>query len=286
MMRTIKFSTAARVALMASVLAISACNRSATGQVVAVVNGEEISLNELNGELTADGAPKNGDPKTLRAAALQRLIDRKLLVQAAKTRGIDKDPDFLQRERRLHDELIVGMLGKRLTGNLAVPTQSEIAKFEAANPSMFAHRTIYSLDQIQFATPSDRERLKALQGAHSMDAVKAVLHQLGIEFTQQPAALDSAIVPAPLLAQVSALPAGEPFVVGGGNRIFVSVLTGKKEVPLSADDAQRLAVDRLRQQQVAGTAQSQVKQARNAAKIEYQPGYAPVTTKPAVAAKP
>ena len=40
------------------------------------------------------------DPKQARAAELQKLVDRKLLVQQAKEDGLDKSPEFINQQRR------------------------------------------------------------------------------------------------------------------------------------------------------------------------------------------
>src|SRR4029079_16187186 len=66
-----------------------------TGQVVATVNGQEITLRELNAELGA--APPPIDPKAAKAAeqaALRSIIGRKVLAGAAREQGLDKTPDF------------------------------------------------------------------------------------------------------------------------------------------------------------------------------------------------
>ena len=266
-------AAAIRVALLATALALPGCSREATGQVVAVVNGQEISLSELNGELRAAGATANGDQPAQKNAALQRLIDRKLLVQQAKERGLDKDPDYLQQQLRANDDLLIGMLGKQATSKLAIPGQSDVDKFMADNPQMFAGRAVYNLDQIIFPAPSDSAKLKLLENDHTMDAVAASLTKLQIKFERRTGNLDTATVPGDLLRRINTLPPGEPFVLGAANQMVVSVILGKKVVPSDPAQSRALAVEALRRQETAELGEKQIKQARAAAKIEYQPGY-------------
>src|SRR4051812_39941749 len=68
-------------------LAVSSCQKKASGQTVAVVNGDEITASELNSELTNEQTAAAGDTKLARNTALQNLINRKLLVQQAKSDG-------------------------------------------------------------------------------------------------------------------------------------------------------------------------------------------------------
>ena len=81
---------------------VASCQKKAEGQTVAIVNGEEITAAELNAEL-GEAAASAANQKDLRNAALQRLIDRKLVVQQAKNEDIDKSPEFLNRQRRAND---------------------------------------------------------------------------------------------------------------------------------------------------------------------------------------
>lgn len=265
---------------------LSACGKQATGQVVAVVNGEELSLSELNGELL--GAPRvtGAERQQLANAALQRLIDRKLLVQQARQRNIDKDPEYLRQQRRMNDDLLISLLGKQVGGNVGVPGASAIDKFIVDNPLMFAQRTIYNLDQIVFEMPADRSMLKRLESDHSMAAVAAKLGNMKIEFARAPAALDSATVPKELIGKVLSLPQGEPFVVTNGNKAFVSVIVGQQSQPIASAGGRATAAEAIRRNQLTALAAKQLREARAAAKIDYQPEYSPAAApKERVAAK-
>jgi len=60
-------------------LAASGCQKKATGQSVAVVNGEEITTGELNDAMSNDQGLAGVSTKDARVAELQKLVDRKLL---------------------------------------------------------------------------------------------------------------------------------------------------------------------------------------------------------------
>ncbi len=51
--------------MLAILLATGGCNKEATGQSVAVVNGEEVSESELNEELAAANIPETADKKLI-----------------------------------------------------------------------------------------------------------------------------------------------------------------------------------------------------------------------------
>src|SRR3546814_15478049 len=73
-------------------LALSGCGKEATGQVAAVVNGEEITLQEINAELGSRPIPEGVDKKVIQQAALQRLVERRLLAPAARDDELDNTP--------------------------------------------------------------------------------------------------------------------------------------------------------------------------------------------------
>lgn len=267
------------IALAFASLSLAACEKEATGQVAAVVNGEEITLQEINAEMGNVPVPEGIDKKQVQQAALQRIVERRLLAQSARDDGLDKTPDYLLRERQLNDALLVQLMGQRAERALKVPTQQEIDKFIADNPVMFGNRKIYTIDRIQFAMPKDISQLKALENDHSLDAVAARLPQLGVKFTRDVAQMDSAQLGQQRLQQILALPSGEPFVIPENGGVTVGVITGERSAVISPADARPLAVQAIRSKQLGEQLQQRLKQSRSAAEIKYQPGFAPPADK-------
>jgi len=260
-------------------LSLTACDKEATGQVAAVVNGEEITLQEINAELGSTPIPEGIDKKVVQQAALQRIVERRLLAQAARDDELDKTPDYLLRERQLRDALLVQLMGQRAERALKVPGQQEIDKFIAENPVMFGERKILAVDRIQFAMPKNLDQLKSLEDDHSMEAVAGRLKQMGIEFNRDATQIDSAALGQQRLQQIRALPAGEPFVIPENGIVTVGVVTGERAEPVPAANARPLAVQALRNKQLSETIEQRLKQSRTNAEIEYQPGFAPAAEK-------
>jgi peptidyl-prolyl cis-trans isomerase C len=274
------------IVIAAAAILVSGCSKQATGQTVAVVNGEEISVSELNAELAASNIPETADKKQVMPRLLQNMIDRRLLAQRASEQGIDKSPEFISRQRRMTEELLITMSTRRQADSMKLPTQREIDAFMAANPGMFQRREILNLDQIQFDPPQGQQALQRLASDKSIDAIAASLTSLGIPFVRTNAKLDTATVPTPILKQIEALPPGEPFVIPISGRMYASVITGREPATAaSPEESRRIAVEALRRQNLSSGVQTQLKDLRAKAKIEYQPGYAPAA-EPGKAAAP
>lgn len=254
---------------------LAACDKKPTGQIVAVVNGEEISLAELNQELRGARIPDNADKKAIMRQLLQRVVDRRLLAQAAKEQGIDRDPAYVSTQRRMSEDLLVQMYAKKAADGIKVPDAAAIDRYISENPAMFSQRSRLKLDQIVFDMPANPATLKQFENDHSLAAVATTLNKLNIKFAQGEGALDTATVPPQLLQQINALPAGEPFVVPVNGKVVVSVVKGREPVAIPAERARPMAVEAIRGQGLSKIGESRLKEARAKAKIEYQADYAP-----------
>src|ERR1700722_14623113 len=112
------------LAIGLAALLVSGCHRPTflggrpkppTGQVVAVVDGHEITVRELQAELA--GVPTS-DPRQMKAVeqkALELVVGRTLLADAALKQGLDKTPDFAIQKQRAID----GLLAQTLEANVA-----------------------------------------------------------------------------------------------------------------------------------------------------------------------
>lgn len=269
------------IALALTLMTLAACDKEPTGQVAAVVNGEEITLQEINAELGNQPIPDGIDKKAIQQAALQRIIERRLLAQAAREEDLDKSPEYLLRERQLRDALLVQLMGQKTQRAQRVPSQPEIDKFIAENPDAFAGRKIFAIDRIQFAFPKDMTQLKALENDHSMDAVAARLETLGIKFVRSNAQMDSAQVGQQRMQQIKALPAGEPFIVPENGTVTVGVIKSEQAAPLTGAEARPLAVQAIQNKQLGASMEQRLKQAKASAEISYQPDFTPKKAAPA-----
>lgn len=263
------------IGVVCMAILLAGCDKKPEGQVAAVVNGDEITLQEINTEIGNANIPAGTDPKEVQKAALQRIVERRLLAQSAKEDGLDNTPEYLIRSRQIDDALLVQLLGQRAEKSFEVPDQQTINKYMAENPSMFAGRKMYVVDRIQFALPSDVGQLKSLESAHSMEEVATRLNGLGIKFERGPAKMDSAQLGQQRLDQILALPDGEPFVIPESGMVTVAVITGESSVASSSADAAAMATQALRRKALTSSLEQRLKQARAKGEITYQPDFAP-----------
>lgn len=251
------------------------CDRKAEGQTVAVVNGEEITAAELNAEVLGANLPTESNKQEARARILQAMVDRKLLTQHARAEGLDKSPEFLNRQRRMTDDLLINMLATRQLNAAQLPPTNEINRFVASRPNMFANREVWSLEQLRYAMPEDERVIAQISQTKSLEALAEVLSANKIQFARAKNRLDTAVVPLDIYGRVASLPAGEPFIIPVGKEAIASAIVSRQAAPPNEEENRSRAVAVMRREQGTKFMTDRLESLRKTAKIEYQAGFAP-----------
>lgn len=250
------------------------------GQVVATVDGQDVTVHELNAELQGANIPPNigtEQKKQLEQMALAQVVNRRILADIARERGLDKTPMFLLQEKRAEEQILVQMLQRQMSSAVKAPASTEIADFIAQNPDLFAERKIFSIDQIQFEAPKDPQVLRKYQPLKTMDEVEAALKADGLQFKRAPATLDVATANPELVQQVLKMPKDEIFIIPAGRVMVANRITDTKVQPLTGPQAQQLATGMIQQKKfqdlIKRDLEPKVKKAES--EVKYQAGFAP-----------
>lgn len=288
----------ARVSLLGSaavaLLLLTACgdkggsSGTPTGQVVARLNGEDITQLEVQAELAATPLPPNIERRDAERIALNNIITRRMLMNEAKARKLDQTPQFQQQQRRTSEQLFVQALAADIARKVEDPTMNDADNFIRENPSLFAQRKIFILDQIQFVRPENVNELPLGQ-AKTMAEVEKVLSDARIEFRRLPATLDSLGANPAFIAEVVKVLDRNPrevFVFANQQPgqpapiITVNQVTETRIVPFTGDRARQFATNFLRNQSVQQALAAEVQRQQEAAKAQvvYQEGWGPPET--------
>ena len=270
-----KVKAALLAGVVASALLITGCHKEPKGQILAIVNGEEISIQELNAELQGARIPDSVDRNALRKQVLQRLIDRKLIVQKAREQGLDKTPDYIAQQRRMEENLLVTLLGQKIASTVPMPDDRDITQYIADNPTQFSGRERLLLDQIQFGAPKDVKQLLTLRDAHNLEDLAAGIRRLGLPMSRGRGVIDTGRLDPQLINMINKLPPGEPFVLPSNGQYVASVIVGRDATPTPAPVAKAAAAEMVRRKELVAESKAQVARARSTAEIQYQPGYEP-----------
>ncbi len=269
-----------------SFLVLAACGENGAddipaGQTIARVDGQDVTIHELNAELKGVQLPTGEARKQVEQQALQRIIDRRILAGLARNRKLDQSPDFVLLKQRAEENVLVDLLRQNIAGEAKRPTIGDARGFVAANPTMFAERALLTLDQIAFELPQDPAKLKELAPIKTMTDIEKWLIENGIQYRRQPAQLDTLQVAPDAARRILALPPGEVFVVPAREVATANVITGARAQPVAGEQATAIAMNILQSRSVMATAtrelETEVKKRRAA--VTYQTGFAPSPAK-------
>ena len=273
------YSTWAAAAVMC--LGLTGCHKffghsAPSGQVVATVDGKEVTLRELQAEL---GGATFADPKQQKAVqerALEMIVARRLMANAARAQGIDKTPDFAMAEERSIDNMLANALEAKVVKSVPAPTPDEVSRYITDHPASFSNRSIYTLDEIRFPRPTNLAMLNNLRPLHTLTDIASYLTAHQIPFQQGSGALD-ALELDPQVADAIAKAPNEPFVLPAGNLVMVGQIKGSKVTPVPNDQATKLATAILTRQHTNEAAQREVISVLQAGSknVQYNPAYQP-----------
>jgi EpsD family peptidyl-prolyl cis-trans isomerase len=270
--------------------ALAACNEGAktpTGQVVATVGNQEITMRDLRAEMGNYSAP---DAKTLKAAqseALRNIVGRDILADEARKEKLDKTPDFAIAKQRAIDSLLAQTLEQHVASQVPHATNEDAQSFIDAHPDIFAQRKVFILDQLQMPRPSDPTLIKSLEPLKTFDQIQALLTDRKIPFKRVDTTLDAVGADPRLVAAVVKLPPGELFVLPSSQIITVNLVKDTKIVPFTGDKAVAYAQQYVTRQRTQEAVQRRIQQlfASEEKNVKFSKDFAPAT-KPGAPAQP
>ncbi len=286
------------ISVLVLAAALSACGQKAEtkpGQALANVNGEEITVMQLNEELVRSNvAPAQQD--AARKQLLQALIDRQLLIAEATKEKIDRDPKVVQSIERAKSMILAQSYLQRRVGNVARPTKAEVQSYFDSNPAFFASRKIVEMRQLVLDSRDVTDAVKkAIDGSKSIEEVAAWLETNKVKFAPGQLVRNTAELPPQLTSRLLAMPKGQLFIIREGERSMLMSVAAVKDAPVTLDRATPQIEQFLVSKKNKELADVEIKRLRAGAKIEYTnkadaapatPPAAPAGTAPAAATVP
>lgn len=226
--------------------------------------GNEVILATVNGmEVSAREAPAR--------PALEKIIDRELLVQKALEAGLDRDPLVQQSIDNARRQVLAQAWLERTTAALPKSTPEEVRAFYADNPALFAERRIYRLREL--AVPGAAEMLPVLRTeaarAAELDEVAAWLRWRNARFSMFTVTQPAEQLPLSQLPQLARMKDGEIAVFATPEGASVVQLVHAEEAPLSQRQAAPVIEQFLAGRRRMELAAEEVRRLRAVARIEY-----------------
>jgi EpsD family peptidyl-prolyl cis-trans isomerase len=261
------------VLLLVTVVALAACGgkEKKAGQALVRVNGEEITVLQLNDELSRAGV-KADQQEAATKQLLESLIDRQLIVAEAMRLKIDRSPDVMKAIERAKALIIAQAYLQSRTSNSYKPHMGEIDDYFKKHPEYFTQRKQFDMQQLVAATKDISNEFKsAVESARSLDEVAAWLDKHKVRYARREISLSTTDLPenSQLLAKLKDMKKGELFIVKDGENNLINTITEVKDTPITAEKALPLIERYLINKNAKEVMEAEVAHLRSSAKIEY-----------------
>jgi EpsD family peptidyl-prolyl cis-trans isomerase len=267
---------------------LASCGESQPkGQVVAKVGKDEVTVLDLQAALAGFKAP---DAKTRKAAeqqALNAIVQRKIIAQAAHKQKIDKTPEYARMQEQMNETLLVKTWQDQVVKAVPAPSTEDAQAFVDKHPDLYSARKKLSVDALRFNLPNDPTLNQALQPLHTLDEVKALLTERKIAFTTGQTEIDAFLVDPRFVEQLLKVGSDDVFAVPQNGVVLVGHITGMRVEPVANALALRHATAYLRQTRVQEAVNRRFSGvvAAGMKDVKFAKAYEPPKTPPATAAK-
>lgn len=276
--------------LIAVVVALSSCGKGDvkkdSGQIVAKVNGDEISVHQINTAIARSNDIAPDEAKQVAAQTLERIIDQELLVQKALKDKLDRDPQVMQAIEDAKRQILARAYVERAVAASSTENSEQVRKFYQDNPALFERRRIYRVHELAVAAPGEKlDALKAAAaGAKSLEEVVGWLKSQKLVFQVAVSTWPAEQMPLNILAQAFEMREGQLAVVPTSRGASVLQLLQAQEASLSEEQAKPVIERYLQSRKLVGTTEAEVKKLREHATIEYLGKFEAPRAQPASAA--
>lgn len=283
-------------ALLSAIVLLTAVGLSACGgkkeekatQSLASVNGEEITVLQLNEELQRSGV-QAGQQEAASKVLLESLIDRQLLQNEAVKDKTDRDPKVVQAIERAKALIIAQAYMQKRIGTVAKPTPAEVEDYFGKHPEFFTQRKQFDMKQLIIPSSDVNDKLKAtMDGAKSLEEVAVWLEANSVKFGRTQVSRTSADLAPDLSSKLLSMPKGQLFIVREGDRTLLISLADVKDSSVTLAQSAPQIEQFLFNKKNKDAADAELKRLRAQAKIEYlnkkDASPAPATTTPAAPA--
>lgn len=218
-------------AAASAALLLGACGGAKTpvddSQIAVRINQGEISVHQVHQVLQGQPRLTAEQPQAAARKVLDSLVEQELAAQAAREKGLDRDPAVLQALQVAQREALARAWQDRLAASVSLPSSDEVDRWYDSHPALFAQRRLYTLQEAVVAVSAERlGHVRALvAGAKGASQLVDALQSAGVRPATRQFVQGAEDLPFGLLDALAELSAGQSLVMAepGGARILTVV---------------------------------------------------------------
>lgn len=271
-MNSHRFAVLFAALVLVSATACREKEQKPTSQVVARVNGEEITVHQINFALArAKGVTPDSAPQA-RREILEALIERQIARQQATQRTLDRSAGVILEIEDARSAILARAFRESLVEYLPKPAPFEVKTYYRQHPELFAKRRVFDLEELAFVANAETiAELRAfLSPERSLNQVADWLQAKGIKASAHRGVRAAELIPLDMLPRINEMNDGDAVLFEGeGGRCKVMRLVASKLAPLDEESALALINQYLANRRSAEAVAERMKQLRGAAVVEY-----------------
>ncbi|MES2949386.1 MAG: EpsD family peptidyl-prolyl cis-trans isomerase [Pseudomonadota bacterium] len=252
------------------VIGCSKKDKAAT-QTVAIVDGEEISVHQINTVLSkVNGVSPESLPKVKREI-LEGLVEQQLAINLATSTKLDRSPEVVSAIENAKREIIARAALEHIRNAQPKPSEEEVQTYFAGHPELFSQRRVFNLQEIAIdkATPNLAEVRSKVAASKSIEEVAEWLTQRSIGFKPSAGTRGAEQIPLEILPTLHQFKDGQLGLIEGNEAHFIMRVTASKTMPITEAQAQPRIKVFLANQRGAEAIKREKVAMKAKAKVEY-----------------
>jgi EpsD family peptidyl-prolyl cis-trans isomerase len=208
-------------------------------QVIASVDGEEISVHQMN---TLLARAKGITPETLPQAKqeiLAGLVEQQLAVNLAVSKKLDRTPEVVTEIENAKREILGRAALQQIAAAQPKPTDAEAEKYFNDHPALFAERRVFNLQEIAIRKNGQNvgDLEARVNSAKSMEEVASWLKENKVEFSANGGTRSAEQIPLEVLPKLHTFKDGQLGLIESKDAYLVMRLVASRSQPVTLEQA-------------------------------------------------
>jgi len=238
-------------------------------QVVARVNGTEITVHQVDYELAKRGLAEGVDRNAAAEQILDELVNRELFVQKARAAKLDRTPEMVLALERARAQVLSEAYLNAIWAIKPPPSTDDVAKYYNAHPELFAARRVYRFKQLALADATPVATIEpVLKTAKTLDDVEKTLSASKLAYKAEEGVIAAEDLPFEFLLQAQQMKPGQLSYARFGGTLNVVQIVDSAPAPVSQEQAAPLIERYLVNDSHGAAISSEVARLRQVAKID------------------
>lgn len=255
------------------ILALAACaggRSEPSSQVVARVNGTEITVSQLRAALQVKGGDTEATPEMVKQT-VDALVNEQLLLDAAMQNKLDRDPVVVQTLEGARRQLLARAYIERMVLPKEQIDAAAQTDYYKKNPALFQQRKVYQVKAyIVPRVELGAEIASQLKTVQAPEKIEDILTAHNVPYEAQTLTRAAEQLPLEQLPKFTAAKVGDLVQLEPRNgELTLMWIAGIQESPLAFERAQPIIQQYLLNVRNVQALDAYLRQARSASKIDY-----------------